>query len=504
MTKSLRLRLQLWQAIILSSVVVVFASAFYRQLHHATLSEIDGELRSDARVLEGTLRAIAATTSDEERGEALQELSLSLGPTLRLHPPRHSGERPPDRRPGDSPDPVLENREGDRFGRGELEPGHLGPPRSSLPYFAVFTADGKMQHDGTGGVTVAWHAPERLLAFRNAGEGRREVLLRGPSGTSIVVGRDVSRALSRLTESLVQLVAIGTAVLLLGLIGGWWLAGKITQPIRQIGETAGHITAQSLAGRIDTSRMDSELQSLGRILNSMLERLETSFERQNQFTADASHELRTPISVLMSHCELALSRPRSGDEYRNTLVTCQSAAARMGSLVDGLLTLARADSGQMELQLTEVDLQTLAGQSVSMFTPLADERQIAINLYGTSAKCSADAVRVSQVIANLLHNAILYNRPAGSITISTSLESDCAVLRVEDTGGGIPAESLPLLFDRFYRVDHSRSRQAEDQRRSGSGLGLAICKTIIDAHQGSLAVTSQVGAGSQFEFRLPL
>ncbi len=104
----------------------------------------------------------------------------------------------------------------------------------------------------------------------------------------------------------------------------------------------------------------------------------------------------------------------------------------------------------------------------------------------------------------MLHNAILYNRIGGSVTISTLHEADCAVLRVDDTGVGIPSESLPHLFDRFYRVDHSRSRQAEDQRRSGSGLGLAICKTIIDAHHGSLTVTSHIDTGSQFELRLPL
>ncbi|MEZ6075645.1 MAG: ATP-binding protein [Pirellulaceae bacterium] len=134
-----------------------------------------------------------------------------------------------------------------------------------------------------------------------------------------------------------------------------------------------------------------------------------------------------------------------------------------------------------------------------MFSPLAHERQITIDLQGESTVCTADAERTAQVIANLLHNAILYNRPGGSVTLSTLHEAGCAVLRVGDTGAGIPPESLPHLFDRFYRVDHSRSRQAEDQRRSGSGLGLAICKSIIDAHHGSLAVTSQIGEGSQFE-----
>ena len=506
MTKSLRLRLQLWQALILSTVVIVFALAFFRQLHHATMNEIDGELLSDARVLEGTLRALTAKLSDEDRRAALQELSLSRGPELRLRPSRRPESGPNDRaidRQGASREPPPTNVRGDRFGPGQLDPGHLGPPRDGLPYFAVFTTEGRMLHDGTGGVPVAWRAPSQPLAFRNVGQGRREILLRGPSGISIVVGRDVSRIMRRLNESLVQLIGIGAAVLFFGLIGGRWMAGKIIQPIRQISDTAESITARSLSGRIDTSQMDSELQSLGRTLNAMLERLEASFTRQNQFTADASHELRTPISVMLSHCELSLLRQRSTDDYRNTIATCQTAAVRMGSLVDGLLTLARADAGQIELQLTQVDLQTLAAQSVSMFAPLAQERQISLSLQGESTVCNADAARISQVIANLLHNAILYNRSGGNVTINTLHEAGWAVLRVVDTGVGIPPESLPKIFDRFYRVDDSRSRQAEDRRRSGSGLGLAICKSIVDAHHGKLTVTSQVDSGSQFELRLP-
>ena len=449
---------------------------------------------------------------------ALRGLPLSLGPALRPPPPRRlaggSRDRPDARLTigptlgpisGKPPAPNHQRNIGALIGsvlgnwsRGIWDRRAIAcPTLRSSPLRARCCTTERAESQWLG------ELPRQPLAFRNAGQDRREVLLRGPGGTSIVVGRDVGHAMYRLTETLVQLIAIGAAVLFLGLIGGWWLAGKIIQPIRQISETAGHITAQSLSGRIDTAKMDSELQSLGSTLNSMLERLEASFERQNQFTADASHELRTPISVLLSHCELALSRQRSGDEYRNTIATCQSAAERMRSLVDGLLTLARADAGQMELQLAEVDLQTLAAQAVSLFTPLAHERQVTLNLQGESTLCSADAVRISQVVANLLHNAILYNRPNGSVTISTLPEAGCAVLRVVDTGRGIPPESLPHVFDRFYRVDHSRSRQVEDQRRSGSGLGLAICKSIVDAHHGSLTVTSQVDVGSQFELRLP-
>ncbi len=491
-SRSLRLRLQLWHAMILASVIVVFAVALYRQLRHATLSEIDGQLLSGARVIEGSLRALDAAPGKEDRWQALSTLPLSIasGPSGRPGPPRHFDR---------SEELPLDHL--DRPGSVER------PPPRPLPvmplYFAIFADGGKLLRDETGGVPVAWEAIRRPLDFRNTTEGRREILLLGPRRSLIVVGSDVSHSMQRLTEALIQLIVIGCSVLALGLLGGWWLAGKVIQPIARISHTAEQITAKSLSERIDTTHMDLELQSLSGTLNSMLGRLEDSFERQSQFTADASHELRTPIAVLLSHCELALCRQRSDDEYRHTIATCQTAAQRMQNLVDGLMTLARADAGELELQHTPVDLHALATETQHMFTPLAQTLNVAMHLEGESAVCIADALRISQVLSNLLHNAILYNQPSGQVTMTTAVEGACVLFCIQDMGSGIPAEALPHLFDRFYRVDQARARHSEDERRGGSGLGLAICKSIVDAHGGTLTVTSQVSQGSQFELRLP-
>lgn len=523
MIRSLRLRLQLFHAIILTAAVVVFGAAFYRQLHRSTMGEIDAELLSGARVLEGILRGMPPRAGEEMLGS----LPLELPPAMerRRPPPPRDALSPEDERGGGGFErPRLdfprdrnsrpghgveeENREEERsadaspFDSPRLDQARFGPPLPP-PYFAIFANEGKMlRRSEPSDVKIAWNSTRRLIDYRNV-EGRREVLLRGPREMLIVVGRDVSSEMQRLTSALVQLIAIGASVLCLGLIGGWWLAGKAIRPIQQISCTAEGIDARSLADRIDTATMDSELQSLGMTLNSMLGRIENAFDKQCQFTADASHDLRTPLAVLLSHCELALSRPRSPEEYQTTIVTCQTAAVRMKSLVDGLLLLARSDAGELDLQPTQIDLKDLSTEAIELFRPYASEHQVELNTTGGAASCLADRQAISQVISNLLDNAILYSHEGGMVTISTSCSADSACIAVQDTGPGIPADALPRIFDRFYRVDEARVRQKTKQGQSGSGLGLSICKSIVEAHGGKLTVSSEPNAGTRFEVQLP-
>ncbi len=519
MGKSLRWRLQVWNALILSLVIIAFGAAFYFQLRRTTLGEIDLELLSSARVLEGSLRSLPPRA----RGD---------GPPPNepgMFPPRRPGENRIGERPGElplgdrPPAPPSERPPGDRpgdyrFGPPRGQRGPNGPPfptgdrldnllsipgiplRGPLdepPYFAVFGPDGRLMRADPPNIEIEWTVPERPLQYRNV-DSRREVQLRGPNATLIVVGRDIHRQIDRLSASLVQLITAGVAVLGLGLAGGWWMSGRAIQPIAQISATASQITASNLSQRIDTSTMDQELQALGGILNSMLLRLQDAFQQQSQFTADASHELRTPLAVILSHCELALNRPRSVEDFRQTIVTCQTAGLRMRTLVEDLLTLARADAGKLEIQNSAVDLHAIANDVAAMLAATATQRQVTLNVAGNPVHCSGDATRLSQVLTNLVSNAIHYNQTAGKVVITISQDGQEAVLSVRDTGCGIPAEAIPHLFDRFYRVDQARSRQSGD-----SGLGLAICKSIVDAHGGRLTVDSKLDEGSTFEVRLP-
>lgn len=475
MIKSLRLRIQLWHAVILSLVLAAFGFVFYQQLTRTTFDQIDADLIADARILEGTLQTMSAS----EMRTSLSELSLELPRSFRRRPgPPYDG--PP--------------RDGDRIAREERRrPDQHPPPR---PYFVIFDSAGEIL-DANGAVDVEFNRPSNRIAFRGA-DGRREVWLRGPHDTLIVVGRDIGRATARLLASLTRMFATGIGVLALGLAGGWWLSGKAIEPIHRISQTAAGISSRNLSDRVDTTAMDDELQSLATTLNAMLSRLEDSFGQQSRFTADASHELRTPIAVILSQCELAVRRPRSSDDYLKTIAACQKAGDRMKGLVESLLTLARADAGLIHLNRTNVDLNALAVETQSLLQPLASEREISISVADSAAVVSIDADRIGQVITNLVHNAIAYNVDGGSVMIDTKIDGNDAILTVRDTGVGIPADSIEHLFDRFYRVDESRSRAV-----GGNGLGLAICKSIVDSHEGTLTATSTPGEGSVFEVRLP-
>ncbi len=495
MAKSLRWRLQVWHASILAIVVIGLGTAFYLLLERATLSEIDSELLLDARAIEGVLRG------PPPRGDGPRDAFPP--PDVSLLPPR---PRVRDRfnfdpwRPLPPPPDQRFDRDRDRDRDRELRP---LPPRDPSgepnvqPYLVIFAGDGVLLREEPIDTGVAFREMSRPLEYRNRALSR-EVWLRAPRGQIVVVGRDIQCQMDRLAGWRWQLGASGLAILGLGLLGGWVLADRAIRPVRAISQTASDVSAANLSARIDSSSMDEELKGLADILNTMLSRLEASFTQQTRFTADASHELRTPIAVLLSHCELALGRTRTPEEYQRTLVTCQHAGRRMKTLVEDLLILARADAGKLELSRQPCDLQRLAADAAAMLGPLAAQRGVTIECIGDAAPLDGDDQRLSQVIVNLLSNAIEYNRTGGAVTLRTSLEPGAAMLSVRDTGCGIAGESVPHLFDRFYRVDEARSRQI-----GGSGLGLAICQSIVEAHGGTLDVTSEVNVGSEFVMRIP-
>jgi signal transduction histidine kinase len=244
---------------------------------------------------------------------------------------------------------------------------------------------------------------------------------------------------------------------------------------------------------------ESELGSLAQTLNQTFERLETAFQRQIRFTADASHELRTPLSVIHSHAELALTKERTAEEYKQFLETCLRAAKRTRSLVDTLLVLARADAGRLQLKIEPFDLRDAAEECLAMVDSRAQERNVTIETDLQAVELSADRTRILQLLTNLLVNAIQYNREGGRIVLSIVKEGTEAVLNVTDTGIGITAEDQVRVFERFFRADKARSREA-----GGSGLGLAICQSIVEAHHGTISFTSQPGSGTTFTVRLPL
>ncbi len=370
------------------------------------------------------------------------------------------------------------------------------------PYFVVRGPNGKVIRDEPPRIADDVPPdPEVGRRFESHSRNRgmlREVTLLGPGRTTILVGRSIRHELSGLHRMALQIGLTGLSVFAAGLVGGWWLSSRAVQPIATMSETVSQINALNFSRRLDLEGVDTELGDLGRLVNQMLDRLESAFAQQVRFTADASHELRTPLAVILAQVELALSRPREGPAYRESLEACGRAATRMKSLVEALLTLARADSGKLELHLEPIDLAQIAETCVALLTPLARQHRIRIDLQASPAPLKADRARLEQVVTNLLGNAIQYSHPNGHVTISTRIEDDDAILQVIDTGVGIPETDLPLLFDRFHRVDAARSRES-----GGSGLGLAICQSIVAAHGGTISVTSNLGHGSCFTVTIP-
>ncbi|HYP09074.1 MAG TPA: ATP-binding protein [Bryobacteraceae bacterium] len=319
-----------------------------------------------------------------------------------------------------------------------------------------------------------------------------------PFGDVLLVGRSVAPELAALDTVKLWLLAAGVTIWLLGLAGGWWLTTRALHTVDVISETAEKIAAGDLSRRIEVANTDSELDRLANVLNATFARLEHAFEQQAQFTADASHELRTPIAVVLTQTQSALARERSAAEYREALEACARAAQRMRKLVESLLQLARLDAEEEPARREPVDLSFVAGECLEFVRPMAELRGISIDADLQRAQCFGDPEQLSQVATNLLANAVQFNREAGVIHVSTFAENGTAQLIVSDTGNGIPPEDLRRVFDRFYRVDKSRSRAS-----GRSGLGLAICKSIVEAHSGTIVAASSDGAGATFTVSLP-
>jgi len=500
---SIRWRLQAWHGLILVVVLAGFGFTAYHVARDNQLRRID------------------------------QDLEQRLMALLRPHPPDRPPDHPPDwqrRGPGQRGGfPPNEQRNDREFGSPDFlrhireavqQGGALDPSQTNTFYYVLWQQDDSILAHSPGApedVPAPAHpGPQSLPAHGAFGKSApfeggppmapsartrgqlRELFRFGPVGDCVLVGRSMAPDLAAMRRLALWLMAAGTTVLLLGLAGGWWVATRAIRPIQAISATAVKIAGGDLAQRINAADTDSELGRLAGVLNSTFARLEAAFAQQTRFTSDASHELRTPVSVILSQTQTALSRERPSAEYREALEACERAARRMRKLTESLLELARLDAGQEPIKREAFDLSRVVRECVEMVRPLAAERGIQMQSDMPPLECLGDAERLGQVVTNLLTNAIHFNRDRGEVRLSARAESDAVVLTVADTGQGIPAEDIPHLFERFYRVDKSRSRI-----QGRSGLGLAICKAIIDAHGGSIEVSSQPGAGSTFTVRLP-
>ncbi|MEM7385916.1 MAG: HAMP domain-containing sensor histidine kinase, partial [Verrucomicrobiota bacterium] len=298
-----------------------------------------------------------------------------------------------------------------------------------------------------------------------------------------------------------QLVGSGFGILALGLLGGWWFLSRALRPVHSISRAARHFAGGHLETRIPGPGEGSggELGQLTDDLNETFDQLEQAFARQRRFTADAAHELRTPVAVILSHAQAALVRDRGPEAYKNALATCERGAKRLQQLIDSLLTLTVLDAGVDPGPIEEVDLAGVARESAEFLSPLAEAGQLTWHWELEPASCPGWPRPLRQVLTNLIANAIHFSEPGGRIRIASGSDSGRAWVAVSDEGKGIGEEHLPHLFERFYRADPSRKRGD-----GGAGLGLAICQEIIRSHGGRIEVQSKPGEGTIFTIEIPV
>jgi heavy metal sensor kinase len=283
--------------------------------------------------------------------------------------------------------------------------------------------------------------------------------------------------------------------------GGYWLSRKAVAPVGDIARAAQSISEHELSKRLPILHTGDELQSLSETLNEMFARLERAFKRVTQFTADASHELRTPIALMRTRTEVALRKQRSEAEYRETLFRINQELERTSALIENLMILARADSGTESLQLAPTSLNELLLEISETARLLAEGKSIQYHqqLPETPVCVSGNAPSLRRLFLILIDNAVKYTRHNGRISVVLDTRGGAAVTEIHDTGVGISPSDLPHIFERFYRADESRSRES-----GGTGLGLSIAKWIAEAHRGKIVVVSKAGEGSVFRVQIPL
>ena len=277
---------------------------------------------------------------------------------------------------------------------------------------------------------------------------------------------------------------------------GWLAARQGLAPLRAVTGVAANVSAERLGERLPLNDIPAELRELAHVFNAMLDRLEDSFRRLSQFSTDIAHELRTPVNNLMMQAQVALSRARTPEEYRDLLGSSVEEYERLARMISDMLFLAKADNGLVVPRREVVDLAVEAGRLADFFEPLAAERNVHIAVEG-AARTQGDRLMLDRAVSNLLSNAVRHAAPGSSVTVRLSSDAKGAIVTVENEGSEIAPEHLSRVFDRFYRADPSRHDSAES-----SGLGLAITQSIVHAHGGRIEAVSE-GGRTRFTLLLP-
>lgn len=473
----IRWRLTLWYTSLTTLVLVIFSIAIYIGLERRLSDNLDQDLRSQAAL------ASASVTFGEGVAILASEEEFSDDAVLKV---------------------VTLN--------GELAYEYRGGGLHDIP---VKYVDVSRAATGKATYRTVSMDDQTLRAITVPVQDQRGVIV-----GALLMGMSTARIEDSLSLLKQALLVIGPIAIVLAAGTGYMLAGRALRPVADITKLAGQISGNDLHSRLNLDLPNDELGRLASTFDSMLGRIDESFQRQRQFTGDAAHELRTPLSLMRSQIDIALTQADSPAELREALQALDGDVGHMTALVGALLSLARADEGAFSPNREPVDLAELARDVCDQYEPILAGNDLTLTCELTPAPVQADAGMIIQVLVNLVDNAVTSTPAGGTVTIKTGVSSRqfpvsserdsfalletgngnlvTALVEVTDTGIGIPSEHLPRIFDRFYRVDSGRARA-----RGGIGLGLAISQAIAQAHGGTLTVASEPGRGSTFTLTLP-
>ncbi len=458
--KTLRFRFGLWVAGLLLSVLVIFGAFVYFSLATSLSASIDSSLQLSA--------AQAITAVNIENGQINFLDSVPEGPVA-----TELSERGLTIRILDPSGHILES-----FGTFQSLPVDLPNLEAIRQGQSVFTT------------TTAETGDERVRVYTTA-------ITEDKTLVGIV---QVAQSLASVDNTLRQLLVVllgGVPLLTLAAgLGGYVLAARALAPIDHITQTAGRISGEDLSARLNLPATPDEVGRLATTFDSMLARLDESFKRERQFTADASHELRTPLAAMQAILGVIREKPRTAEDYQQALADLSEETDRLRLLTEDLLHLARGDTQVLEID-EQVNLSALLNDVAESLRPLAEAKGLQLTAHIPEALAlHGNTDGLIRLFVNLLDNAVKYTE-RGEITLTAQASPDCIEVTVKDTGLGIAAEHLPHIFDRFYRVDVSRSTH-------GAGLGLAIALDIARAHKGQLEASSLLEHGSSFTLHLPV
>jgi heavy metal sensor kinase len=339
------------------------------------------------------------------------------------------------------------------------------------------------------------HTDQGKLRFRN------EIIVGSFGDTYLfLVGasmQPMEDSVNAFLRSLAWLIPSGV---LLAALAAWWMAGKALEPVAALARAAREIAVSRLDRRLPVRGTDDELDHLATEFNETLARLEKAVGEMKQFTASVSHEFRTPLAVLRGEAEVALMQACSSEQYRRVLASQLEEFEKLTRMINQLLTLARAESGEVEIARETVDLSLMAQSLAEQLQPVAAAKDISLAWNcGPNVKVLGDASWIERIILNVVDNAIKFTSSGGHVEVRVSHDTQNAVLEVRDDGSGIIPEALPHIFERFYRADPARSDSAD-----GAGLGLSLVKWAVDQHHGSIQVNSRPGKGTRVAIQIPL